>query len=837
MKYKNITLKKYQIIKHIINKYAESHDNVKPVISYDKNTQILDISGISRPISFSTESIGIIPKGAYEVVGQVIRSKTDDGRVDKDGMNVYNSPQRIFNIAADSRKEVFDFIAENSKSSYCSCCGTNRDRNKLFYIRRVDTSDMMYQVGSSCITEYFDTSYFDLMKEISNVIEHEGKVSDYQFSDYNLIDYLALYCILIKTISNVKTCSRKVAEILDSCDSVAETQWAIEFDSQRAENSSKISTIAKFYIEYPDYVREDNMFAVKTVQSMAEMLKENIDVDPYYSKSNCANVAKMYLSLLSDYASDYRKYVRDLFKYNAYLVETTLSTIWEEQNKTSYKLSFELDNHTYNISIANVKSPALQKIKISVLLDDSGNMVDADKSKSELIDLAMKINQSVAVKSKKADVLDILSKYKDECISRYSNFKPTIVVNCEEPDIRFLDYANEPLVVKIADDIEQSKLKLMTFVNMSYSRRNMNEAYKSFSRKYSGKVLMACTQNRHMNLQFSCDYAEKQFAANWPKTSADKFLTSLRNVTSFVADGGKNIAIHYNTSSSSLKLPVNSIGTISGADYDISLRIQTFIANELGLPAPRPTKVHASKTDEEIVKLRPKKNVTRLFSAAGTSAKNLVSVRKVNVLNDNTSPTLGVSVPNIGKILFTIKDGVSVYQNDMYSGRITLDGHNVSDQKKFDKKTLINAVHALEYLVYLSDDANNLICTREATSTKNGINHTYKYNLILGNCTGNLQFRIVQNTERSILKYGPKFVVEKTVNNDRIICMINLNFNEDCWKDIQQGILKLGDIQQSSSIIHGQKNNNMVSGVMWINNGEPQKLTNEIFTKLTGIVI
>ena len=191
MKYKNITLKKYQIIKHIINKYAESHDNVEPIINYDRDEEILDISGISRPISFSTESIGIIPKGAYEVVGQVIRSRTDDGHVDVNGMNVYDSAQRIFNIANTNRQEVFNFITENSRSSYCSCCGTNRDRNKLFYIRRADVPDKMYQVGSSCIKEHFDTSYFDLMKEISNVIESEGRVSPRDFSDYNLIDYLA----------------------------------------------------------------------------------------------------------------------------------------------------------------------------------------------------------------------------------------------------------------------------------------------------------------------------------------------------------------------------------------------------------------------------------------------------------------------------------------------------------------------------------------------------------------------------------------------------------------------------------------------------------------------
>ena len=381
MKYKNITLKKYQIIKHIINKYAESHDNVEPIINYDRDEEILDISGISRPISFSTESIGIIPKGAYEVVGQVIRSRTDDGHVDVNGMNVYDSAQRIFNIANTNRPEVFNFITENSRSSYCSCCGTNRDRNKLFYIRRADVPDKMYQVGSSCIKEHFDTSYFDLMKEISNVIENEGRVSPRDFSDYNLIDYLALYCMFTKTIGNVKACCKKVVEVLDSCEDVSETQWASEFISQRTENYDKVIAIAKFYTAYPNYAREDNMFAIKTVQSMAELLKDNIDVDPYYSKSNCSNVAKMYIALLSDYATDYRKYTRDLFKYNAYLVESSLTAMWDEQNRSSYKLRFNLDGHVFNISLLNSKAIAIKDVNIVVPLDNDGNMINDSKAK------------------------------------------------------------------------------------------------------------------------------------------------------------------------------------------------------------------------------------------------------------------------------------------------------------------------------------------------------------------------------------------------------------------------------------------------------------------------
>lgn len=826
MKYKNITLKKYQIIKHIINKYAESHDSVTPIIDYDKDAEILDISGISRPISFNTESIGIIPKGAYEVVGQVIRSKTSDGHVDVDGMNVYDSAQRIFNIANDNRQEVFDFISANSKTSYCSCCGTNRDRSRLFYIRRVDIPDCMYQVGSSCIKENFDTSYFDLMKEISNVIEHEDKATTYQ-SDYNLIDYLALYCVLTKTISNAKTCCKKVVEILDTYEEISDSPWADKFMLQKSENFDKITAIAKFYSEYPNYARDDNAFAIKTVQSMAEMLKDNIDVDPYYSKSNCLSVAKMYLSLLPTYISDYYKYTKDLFKYNAYLVETSLTAMWDEQNRSSYKLRFNLDGHVFNISLINSKSIAVKNVNIVVPLDNDGNMINESKAKSTLLALVLKINESAIVKSQKSSVIDSLNKCKEECISRYSNFNPSIVTKYDTSTIKFLEYSSEPLVISIADDIEQSKSKLSTFINTSYVRQDLSAAYKEFSKKYIGKSVMACMQPKQMNIQFSCEYVEKQFRSSWPES------TTLTRVSSHVDSLGKNVVVYYNKSKSALKMPVNSIGIVSGADYDIGLRIRTFIAKELDLPMPKFRKEHVKKTDEDIVKARPKKNVTRLFSSAGTSARNLVMVRKVNVIDDASGNTLGVSVGGIGKILFSIENGNAIYQNEMYTGRITLDGHTVSDGKRFDKKTLSNAVHALEYLVYLSDEDNNLICNREVSSNKSTISYTYKYDLNLGKCKGSLQFRIIQNGNKCSLKYGPKFIIEK----DETVYMINLNFNEDCWKNIQTGLINLNDIQRGASVLDGQKNTHIISGAMWINRGEPQKITNEIFTELTGISI
>lgn len=837
MKYNNITRTKYQIIKHIINKYAENHDNVTPNIKYDKETEVLDISGISKPISFNTVSIGILPEGAYEVVGQVIRSKTDDGHVDKDGMNVYNSGQRIFNIANDNKDKVFDFISENSRSSYCSCCGTNRERNKLFYIRRVDSTNEMYQVGSRCIKAHFDTSYFDLMKEISNVIEGTN-LSEYKFSDYNLIDYLTLYCMFIKDVSNVKSCNAKVVSVLDNSN---ESSFD-EFDTQKATTIDKITKIAKFYAEYPNYIREDNMFAIKTVQSMADMLQDNIDIDPYYSKTNCANVAKLYISLLQDYARDYRNYQADLFKYNAYLVETILNDLWKEHNHTPYYLSFELDrkasNISYRVCLPNecfkiAASSDFKNIKVVVPLDDEGKMVDEAETRVRLISLVSKINpydnSIVTSRSKLAHMKNILNEYRVECLSRYSHFKPTITSEIKNSNIMFFDCVNEPLVINIDEDLEQAKCKLSTFINMSYIRQNMNRAYIEFSKKYTGNKQMAYTQPRQLNLQFSCDYAEKQVASNWPEGRA------VPNIYSHIDSKNQNVVVYFDSSSGYLKLPVNSIGTISGADHDISIRIQVYIAEELGLPMPKVRKERVPKTEEEKLKNRPKKNVTRLFNSAGASASNLVSIRKVNILNDISSNTLGVSAKGLGKILFSIDHGEVICDNDTYRGRITLDGHTISDTKSFDKKTFINAVHALEYLVYLSDDSNKLMCSLDITPTKRGTNYIYKHPVSFGNCTGTLQFRIVQSNNKFTLKYAPKFVIERNVDGDTISLAMRPNFSETCWQDIKQGILKLGDIQRCSSVINGQRNNNLISGTMWVNDSEPQQITNDMFTKVTGV--
>ena len=182
------------------------------------------------------------------------------------------------------------------------------------------------------------------------MIEQDNPSVKCKFTDYNLIEYLALYCIFNKSGDNITTCCKKVTDILDAVNDISEIPKYDEFLSQKTINTNKISDIAEFYKAYPTYIREDNMFAIKTVQSMNEMLKDNIDIDPYYSKTNCANIAKMYISLLQDYARDYKNYQSDLFKYNAYLVETLLNDLWKEHNNTVYYLSFELDKYASSLS-------------------------------------------------------------------------------------------------------------------------------------------------------------------------------------------------------------------------------------------------------------------------------------------------------------------------------------------------------------------------------------------------------------------------------------------------------------------------------------------------------
>lgn len=392
MKYKNITVDKYQIIQHIINKYAAMHSGVKPYLTYDKETKILDIGGISKPINFNTESIGAVPKGAYEVVAQAVRSKTNKGVIDKNGMTIYENTERVFNIVENKRQSVFDFIDSHQGSSHCACCGTNRDRINFFYIRRLDNNDEMYQVGSSCISEHFDTSYFDLMKDISDAVDSDDKALRSKIKDYNLIDYMALYMALSEDITNVANCHKQVATLLDDSSHIS-FDLIYKYLEQKDKIMKEIAEIAMFYTNYSGYVHDDILLDVKTIQSMHEMVAGNISVDPYYSKTHCVQVVKSYLSLLDRYEVDSRQFKVDLFKYNANLVQTQLLQWWRENAMAEYKIEFTLYKHLLQGQISNSDDPIIQILSLDIELDDSGKLLDEQKALADMQQLVSTINQ------------------------------------------------------------------------------------------------------------------------------------------------------------------------------------------------------------------------------------------------------------------------------------------------------------------------------------------------------------------------------------------------------------------------------------------------------------
>ena len=191
MKYGNVTLEKYQIMLHMVNIYAKKHEGVKPEFNYDPKTQTLEIGGISKPITFQTNTIGEVPAGEYEVVGEAVLSKDAKGKTDINGMNEYKPS--IVDVA--NYPEVFDFIDMHRCSTSCACCGTNRERNDFFYIRRIDDSNHdMFQVGSSCIDNYFDRSYFKLMKDLYGVVnESNYSAVRSKTKDCNLTQYMATF--------------------------------------------------------------------------------------------------------------------------------------------------------------------------------------------------------------------------------------------------------------------------------------------------------------------------------------------------------------------------------------------------------------------------------------------------------------------------------------------------------------------------------------------------------------------------------------------------------------------------------------------------------------------
>ena len=292
MTYDDITLEKYQVMLHLVNEYAKKHDGVKPEFSYDPKEQTLEIGGISKPIVFQTNKLGLVPAGEYEVVGEVALSKDDTGKTDINGMNAYKPS--IVNIS--NYPEVFDFIEVNHNSTSCACCGTNRERNNFFYIRRMDDpSHEMFQVGSTCVNNYFDRSYFNLMSTLSSIAnESDRTVIRGKTKDCNLTQYIPAY---LKERDKGKT-------IVDTHKkAVKSSSTGISSKSKNA-FKTQINEILNFYRTHD--VKDEYKAIFKTIQELARMLNGDANIDPYYSATRCKEIARAYESLVFE-VDEYNK--------------------------------------------------------------------------------------------------------------------------------------------------------------------------------------------------------------------------------------------------------------------------------------------------------------------------------------------------------------------------------------------------------------------------------------------------------------------------------------------------------------------------------------------------
>lgn len=825
MKYKNITTIKYQIIQHIINKYAEKHDGVKPILSYDKRSCVLDIGGISKPINFSTESIGSVPQGAYEVVAQAIRSKDVDGKTDNDGMTIYDSATRIFSLVDSNQQDVFDFISDNCKSSYCACCGTNRDRNNFFYIRNVDDNYRMYQVGSSCIREHFDTSYFDLMKDISDAIDNDDVELQRRLKDYNLVDYLALYNVFADSTNTIAQCHKFVIDTIGCLPTTTNVDLLNKYHNQKAIDAENISKISSFYESYPDYMQKDNMLAIKTIQSMNSMVNGNIDIDPYYSKTHCMQVVKQYLDVLAAYKSDLRRYNYDLFKYNANLAQNQLIQIWRNESKSDYQITFSLNKRVLSGQVNKTDNATVNALGIDVQLTETGEFADESKAISDMKHFVTTIDNLLVANTHWNDTVNELLTWKNQCVDRFKHNKPQIVTELYNNSFVLYDYISSPLVITPdksgypANGMDEAKRLIDILINDSYVRTELNSAYKKFSTKYFGDVRYAHKQPKELNLSFNCEYLNIKYSTSVPKANP-KFCA-------FVSKDSSSVLIEYGKAIP-LKFATTNVGIICGADYDIDLKVMTFVCAENGLPAPRRSKPREKASDSDVIKNRPQKYVKRAFASAGISSKTLLSIRDVNTVN-NTDGSCGVTVPHLGKILFKFSSGMPLhYKKDtsVYCGKIYLDGHKVSDDESFDIKTLINATHALEFLICLTDSGNRKYSVKTNRSSASTL-YNYSYPLVCGDCSGKLEFSIVETNGVCKLKSAPRFVFTKRSGNHTVSAIVNLSFTQECWDNIKSGSIKYSDISFSG--------NRYVSGSVWVDSKDSQQITRDLLTSLTGL--
>ena len=825
MKYKNITTTKYQIIQHIINKYAEKHDNVKPILSYDKDSHVLDIGGISKPINFHTESIGLVPQGAYEVVAQAIRSKDDTGHTSDDSMTIYGSGARIFSLVDDNQQDVFDFISSNCRSSYCACCGTNRDRNNFFYIRNID-GNKLYQVGSSCIKEHFDTSYFDLMKDISDAINNDDIELQRKLKDYNLVNYLALYNVFSESISTIAQTHKAVLDTI-GCLPSASIDLISKFRNQIIIDAKNISAISAFYATYPDYMQKDNILAIKTIQSMNKLVNGNINVDPYYSKTYCMQVVKQYLDVMAAYKQDLRRYNYDLFKYNANLAQNQLLQIWRDNAQADYQISFNLNKRTLSGRTNVTDNATVNALGVDIQLSDTGEFVDEIHAISDMEHFISTVNELLTAGDQWTNTVRELLQWETQCIDRVKSDKPQIFVEKTNSSLTLYDYISSPLVItsdksgQPINGMDNTKQLISVLVNDSYLRNDLNLAYKKFSTKYFGTENYAHKLPKDFNLSFNCEYLNNKYRSSAPKADP-KFNAFINKDTSAILiEYGKAIP---------LKFATTKLGIISGADYDIDLKVRTFICAENGLPLPSRAKPREKVSDEVKLKNRPQKYIKRAFASSGVSSKILLSDKSVTLVNASEG-TCGVTASTSGKskILFKFACGTPKYdKNDtsVYLGKIYLDGYKVSDTETFDRKTLINATHALEYLVKLTDGSKPRY-KKKVKADSNSITYRYSYPLSCGKCSGALGFNIIDINGICTIKSSPKFTFTGIADNKPVTAIVNLTFTEECWDHIQQGNLEFSDILSTSS--------RDMSGCAWINSNDAEQLTQNLFITLTGL--
>jgi len=619
--------------------------------------------------------------------------------------------------------------------------------------------------------------------------------------------------------------------VLDTigCLPTASIDLISKYRNQLIIDAKNISAISAFYVAYPDYMQKDNVLAIKTIQSMNDLVNGNINVDPYYSKTYCMQAVKQYLDVMAAYKQDLKRYNYDLFKYNANLAQNQLLQIWRDNAQADYRVSFSLNNYTLSGRINATDNATVNALGIDIQLSDTGEFVDEIHAISDMKHFISTINELLTAGDRWSTTVRELLQWKTQCVDRVKADKPQIFVEKTNSSLTLYDYISSPLIItsdksgQPVNGMDNTKQLISALVNNSYLRNDLNLAYKKFSTKYFGTENYAHKVPKDFNLSFNCEYLNNKYRSSVPKADP-KF-------NAFISKDASAILIEYGKAIP-LKFATTKLGIISGADYDIDLKVRTFICAENGLPLPSRAKPRDKVSDEVKLKNRPQKYVKRAFASGGVSSKILLSDKSVTLVN-NAEGTCGVtaSIPGKNKILFKFTQGIPEYdKNDtsVYLGKIYLDGYKVSDTGTFDRKTLINATHALEYLVKLTDDSKPKY-KKKVKAGSNSITYHYSYPLSCGRCSGTLEFSIVDIDGTCIIKSSPKFTFTGISNNQPVTALVNLTFTEECWDHIQSGELEYTDISLSGA--------KYISGSVWIGSTDIQKITRKLFTDLTGLAV